>query len=156
ATMLALASRLDAQPLEVACEDARRRRLTTVPALDAYLQRYGRSGRRGAPRLRALLRELDPAHPSRSKLEVLTRRLLGDNRLGGFTREFPLTWGGRVYYFDFGYAADRLIIETNGRRWHDDPSDYEYDNKKWSVPALHGYRMIFATWDKVKYHPDAL
>jgi hypothetical protein len=43
----------------------------------------------------------------------------------------------------------RTILETNGRRWHDDPLDYEHDNEKWSVPAHHGYRLVFATWDKV-------
>ena len=156
ATLVALASRLDATRLEVACEDARRRRLTSVSALRAYLDRHGRSGRAGSAPLGRLLRELDPKHPSRSKLEVLTRRLLVANGLGNFTREFPLEWRGRRYYFDFAFEPSRLIVETNGRRFHDDPIDYEYDQEKWSVPARYGYRVVFATWSKVNNTPHAL
>ena len=44
----------------------------------------------------------------------------------------------------------------DGRRWHDDASDYEHDHEKWSVPARHGYRIVFATWDKVTRRPDEL
>jgi hypothetical protein len=58
--------------------------------------------------------------------------------------------------FDFGFDGERTILETNGRRWHDDPADYEDDYEKWSVPGRHGYRLVFATWDKVTRHPDAL
>jgi hypothetical protein len=76
ATLLALASELDEQALEVACEDARRRRLTSVPALRSYLDRYGRSGRPGVAALRDLVAGLDPRHPANSTLEVVTRRLL--------------------------------------------------------------------------------
>jgi hypothetical protein len=34
--------------------------------------------------------------------------------------------------------------------------DYEYDNEKWSVPARHGYRLVFATWSKVTQRPNEL
>jgi hypothetical protein len=38
-TLLSLAASLDSEALEIACEDARRRRLTSVPAMRAYLGR---------------------------------------------------------------------------------------------------------------------
>ena len=100
---MALAHELDDTALEVACEDARRRRLTSIPALYAYLDRFGVSGRPGVAALRRLLTELDPKHPSRSTLEVLTRRLLVAHGITGFTREFPLAWNGRTYSFDFAF-----------------------------------------------------
>ena len=71
-------------------------------------------------------------------------------------REFPLSWNGRTYLFDFAYPAQRTILETNGRRWHDDANDYEYDNEKWSVPGRLGFRLVFATGNKVNQHPGAL
>jgi very-short-patch-repair endonuclease len=71
-------------------------------------------------------------------------------------REYPLEWGGRTHFFDFAFERCQTILETNGRRWHDDPADYERDNEKWSVPGRHGYRMIFATWRKVTERPDQL
>jgi hypothetical protein len=49
-----------------------------------------------------------------------------------------------------------VILETNGRRWHDDANDYERDNDKWSVPGRCGFRIVFATWDKVINRPDEL
>jgi very-short-patch-repair endonuclease len=103
--------------------------------------------------LRRLLAELDPKSPSRSTLEMLTRRLLVAHRITDFTRELPLSWNGRTYSFDFAFERQRTILETNGRRWHDDPADYEDDHEKWSVPGRHGYRLVLATWDKVTRGP---
>jgi very-short-patch-repair endonuclease len=153
-TLLALATSLDAEAFEIACEDARRRRLTSVPGLLAFLARV--PGRPGVAALRQLLDELDPVHAARSTLEVKTRRLLVAHGLTGFVREFPLSWSGRTYLFDYAFPAHRVILETNGRRWHDDATDYEHDNEKWSVPARHGYRIVFATWEKVTHDPDRL
>ena len=155
-TLVALATALDAEAFEIACEDVRRRRLTSIPAPHAYLTRFGRAGHPGVASLRHLLAGLDPKHPSRSTLEVKTRRLLVAHGLREFTREFPLVWKGRTYLFDFAFERQRTILETNGRRWHDDSSDYEHDNEKWSVPGRHGYRIVFATWKKVTQNADAL
>jgi hypothetical protein len=156
ATLLRLAHLLDEEPFEIACEDARRRRLTSVPALRTYLERFGRRGRPGVAPLRLLLDQLDRVHPARSTLEVKTRRLLVAHGLTDFVREFPLEWCGRTYRFDFAFTAAPTVLETNGRRWHDDPSDYEHDNEKWSVPGRHGFRLVLATWEKVTRRPDDL
>ncbi|HEX4493270.1 MAG TPA: hypothetical protein VH914_18855 [Acidimicrobiia bacterium] len=156
ATIVALAHALDSESFEIACEDARRRRLTTVAALRAYLNRHGRRGLQGVRATRALLDELDPFTPSRSMLEVKTRRLLVASGFGDFERELPLEWNGRIYRYDFALRASRTILETNGRRWHDDAADYEHDNEKWSVPARYGWRIVFATWDKVTRRPESL
>ncbi len=135
---------------------ARRRRLTSVPALESYVARFARAGRPGISTLRDLLVLLDPVHAARSTLEVKTRRLLVANGFTDFVRELPLSWGGRTYRFDFAFDVRRTILETNGRRWHDDPADYEHDNEKWSVPGRFGYRIVLATWDKVTRRPREL
>jgi very-short-patch-repair endonuclease len=149
ATLLRLAHVLDTETFEIACEDARRRGLTSVPALRKYLERHAQRGRLGVSALRNALDQLDPAHPARSTLEVLTRRLLVAHGLGDFVREFPLEWNGRTYFYDFAFPEQHVILETNGRRWHDDATDYEHDQEKWSVPGRRGFRIVFATWDKV-------
>jgi hypothetical protein len=154
ATLVALAHALDAEAFEVACEDARRRGLTGVPALRNYLERHGRKGLPGTRATRDLLDELDPVNAARSTLEVKTRRLLVASGFTEFVREFPLAWNGRTYRYDFCFPRSRTILETNGRRWHDDPADYEDDNEKWSVPGRHNYRIVLATWAKVTRHPD--
>jgi very-short-patch-repair endonuclease len=155
-TLVALAASLESERFEIACEDARRRGLTSVPALTAYLHSFGGPGRAGVAPLRRLLRELDPANAARSTLEVKTRRLLVQHGLRDFVREFPLAWNGKTYRFDFAFVRERSILEANGRRWHDDPVDYERDHDKWSIPGRHGYRIVFATWDKVTRCPQQL
>ena len=158
-TLVALASGVgdgDGEAFEIACEDARRRRLTSVPALRTYLAQHGKAGRPGVAALRGLLAELDPVHPAASTLEVKTRRLLVANGLTDFVREFPLVWNGRRYRFDFCFVQQRTILETNGRRWHDDATNYERDNDKWSVPGRHGFRVVFATWQKVTRDSEGL
>jgi hypothetical protein len=91
ATLLALAAALDDGPFEIACEDARRRRLVSVPSLRAYLDRWGRAGRPGVAALRRHLRVLDPMYPARSTLEVKTRRLLVAHGLDDFIAELGAT-----------------------------------------------------------------
>jgi len=156
ATLLRLAHELDGEAFEIACEDARRRRLTSVPALRRDLERHATRGRPGVSALRRVLDELDPQHPARSALEVRARRLLVAYGLDDFVREFPLEWKGRTYRYDFAFPSRRVILETNGRRWHDDANDYEHDNEKWSVPGRCGYRIVFATWGKVDRRPEEL
>jgi hypothetical protein len=102
-TLAALAATLGNEAFEIACEDARRRRLTSVPALESYLARFARAGRPGISTLRDLLVQLDPVHAARSTLEVKTRRLLVANGFTDFVRELPLSWGGRTYRFDFAF-----------------------------------------------------
>jgi very-short-patch-repair endonuclease len=156
ATLLLLAHVEREEALEVACEDARRRQLTSLRAIEEYLDRWQQRGRPGLRALRSLVAELDPVHPARSKLEVLTRRLLVANGLGDFVREHPLTDGARRYWYDFAFVRERVILEVNGQRWHGDPADFERDQAKWSVPARHGFRLVLATWAKVTRNPDAL
>jgi hypothetical protein len=144
ATLVRVAHLLDTEAFEIACEDARRRGLTSVSALEAYIDRFGGKGVTGVAPMRALLRQLDPVHPSRSTLEVKSRRLLVAHGLGDFVREYPLAWNGRRYLYDFAFPLRRTILETNGRRWHADPNDYEHDNEKWSVPGRHGFKLVLA------------
>jgi hypothetical protein len=53
-------------------------------------------------------------------------------------------------------AARRVGSGVFRRRWHDDAADYEHDTEKWSVPGRLGYRIVFATWDKVTECPAQL
>ena len=70
-------------------------------------------------------------------------------RLTDFVREFPLDWHGRTYRFDFAFER-RTILETNGA-WHDD-ARLRATTRSGASPAA-GYRLVFATWDKVTRRP---
>ena len=96
-----------------------------------------------------------PCIAARSTLEVKTRRLLVAHGFTDFVREFPLAWSGRTLPL-------RLRVRTAAARSSrptaaagtTTPRDYEHDNEKWSVPGRHGYRIVFATWDKVTRDPE--
>src|SRR5262245_25999833 len=62
ATLMVLAHELDDVALEIACEDARRRQLTSIPALHAYLDRFATPGRPGVAGLRRVVTQLDLKH----------------------------------------------------------------------------------------------
>jgi hypothetical protein len=116
ATLVALAAELAPEAFEIACEDARRRRLTSVPALRAYLSQHGKAGRAGVTNLRGLLDDLDPVHAARSTLEVKTRRLLVANGISQFVREFPIDWNGRTYASAFPAGWDIASCSRRGTR----------------------------------------
>ncbi|HLM18741.1 MAG TPA: type IV toxin-antitoxin system AbiEi family antitoxin domain-containing protein [Acidimicrobiia bacterium] len=105
ATLLRLAHVLDEESFEIACEDARRRRLTSILALRRYLERHAKRGRPDVIALRRLLEDLDPEHPARSALEVKARRLLVTYGFDEFVRGFPLEWKGRTYRYDFAFPG---------------------------------------------------
>jgi very-short-patch-repair endonuclease len=82
---------------------------------------------------------------------IATRSRLSASSLGVF---HAIEARGRRYRYDFAFPAERVILETNGRRWHDDAADFEHDQEQWSVPARHGFRIVFAPWDRITRHPD--
>ena len=96
-------------------------------------------------------------HPSRSTLEVKTRRLLVAHGLTDFVREFPLEWNGRTYRFDFCFERDaqRSSRPTGGAGTTTRPTT-STTTRSGACPARHGYRIVFATWDKVTRTPDLL
>ena len=139
--------------VEIACEDARRRRLRQFRA-----QRTGPFG--GARRARvdacalgrSSTRRIRLARRSRSRPDACSLRTASPTSCASSRS----TWNGRTYFFDFCFELERVILEVNGRRWHDDAADYERDNEKWSVPGRLGYRIVFATWDTVTRRPERL
>ena len=54
----------------------------------------------------------------------------------------PLSWKGRTYRFDFAFPSQLTILETNGRRWHEDPVDYEDDNGNGAFPDVTGTSLF--------------
>ncbi len=55
-----------------------------------------------------------------------------------------------------GIEATLLRLAHLGRRWDHDATDYRRDQRKWSIPARHGFRLVFATWSDVAEHPGCL
>ncbi len=110
-----------------------------------------RPGAPGASRLRRVLTLADPA--SGSVLESVLRVHLLLAGLVGFETQRPLrdVRSGHVLRADFCWSQERLVVETDGAAWHDEPArDRRVDN---SLAAL-GYRVLRYTWAEVVHEPE--
>ena len=99
--------------------------------------------RRGAARARRVLEGCDPECGSVLESVQRVRMLLAG--LDGFATQVVLRTAP-VLRVDFCFAADRLVVEVDGARWHPDPArDQHRDN---ALAAL-GWRVLRFTWHEV-------
>lgn len=154
-TLLDLAGIVPAESLRRAVEEAEVLRLLDVPGVADLLKRS--RGCRGAGRLRLQLSQLDPrASETRSTLE---RRFLALCRRAALPapevnvilhlREGPVE-------ADFVWHDARLIVETDGRQFHDTASAFERDRLRDQRLALADWRVIRCTWRQLVHEPTEL
>jgi very-short-patch-repair endonuclease len=65
--------------------------------------------------------------------------------------QYWINVNGTWYRVDFAWPELRLILECDGRRYH----DFESDRERWSALAGDGWRIIYATWRDVCRSPEA-
>lgn len=156
-TLVDLGAEVSEAELEVALDDALRRKLTTVPMLNDTIERLGRKGRPGVRHLRALLdqrAELDGWTDTGFETHLL--RIL---RAGGLPT--PQTQvkihqpdGRFVMRVDLAYS-DRLVgIEADSARWHMDRARFEADRAKRATAESLGWTILAFTHRQVRYQPD--
>jgi predicted transcriptional regulator of viral defense system len=114
--------------------------------------------------LRTLARQLDHAagRPTARYARVLagrpprTRSVLEDRVhdlivAGGFEPpdvNIALDLGGRRVIPDFRWPAQRLCVEADGRRWHDNPQARADDAERQALLEAHGERVLRVTWEQ--------
>jgi very-short-patch-repair endonuclease len=152
-TIIDLAGVLTAPQLETAFESARHERLVTADSLARALHQLGTRGRRGSASLRSLLATLADDPPAESALEVRVERLLRASALPKPQRQVEVEVDARRYRLDFAWPELLVALECDGRRWH----DFEHDRRRWSaISSATGYRILWATWERVRDEPDRL
>ena len=62
------------------------------------------------------------------------------------------TWIGRV---DVCYPHARLVIELDGRRWHDSHLAREDDRRRDNALVVAGWRVVRITWRELMDDPAA-
>lgn len=144
-TLIDLAPLVSNAQLELAVEDARRRRVVTPAALEQLLARApaNQAGRR---KLLTVLSRISGTTPTDSGLEVKVVRLL---RRGGFpepVRQEILTdegeFAGRV---DLVYPERKLVIEVQSHRWHDGRRHIDDDSARHNRHHAMGWIVMKAT-----------
>ena len=141
-TLADLAAYLPEVQLRRAVRQALSLRRTNLRQLNEVLNRLG--PRRGSRKLRRIVAER-PA-PTKSTLEDIVLDLV---LAAGF--EHPdvnkrIRVGNRWLEPDLRWPAQRLIIEADGRQWHDNPIARADDAERQALLEASGERIVRITW----------
>jgi hypothetical protein len=124
--------------------------------------------RRGAPMLRSILCEWHPTTPNdsasgkatspvlRSPLEARLLALIVASGLPRPSCNRKVENGSEHIEVDFLWPEQRLVVETDGERFHDNPLAFERDRKRDRVLQLHGYGVVRFTHAQIEKEPDAV
>jgi hypothetical protein len=144
-TLLDLAVVLDDRELTRAVNEARVLRLVSPTELAEAIKRA--RGKRGAGRLRAILEP--PGAPTESILEDEFGKFLDDYGIPrGLTNQRIGRWK-----VDMVWPEQRLIVELDGRAFHDHPEAFERDREKDAELQALGFRVVRITWRRLKRQP---
>jgi very-short-patch-repair endonuclease len=109
---------------------------------------------RGRHGLKALKQALLITRPqdvlTRSELERRALKLIAAARLPGPEVNVRL----HRYEVDLLWRPQRLVVELDGRRWHDTPAARERDSRRDTNLLCAGYRVMRLTWRQVVNDPD--
>jgi hypothetical protein len=153
-TLLDLAEVVDRGALRRACNEAEVLRVFDGRALHDVLRRA--HGRRGAPRLRAVLADGRIGEAiTRNDLEEAFLALCDHAGLPApkVNVWIPLAEGGGQEA-DFLWPEQRLNAETDGGGVHDTPSSFEADRRRDQRLLRAGYRVVRFPWRQVFHAPD--
>lgn len=117
--------------------------------------RRAATARRGSPyagRFWHVLRLVDPR--SESVLESALRVVLAEAGVARPATQHRIRDGGRVIgRVDFAWVDERLVVETDGRRWHDPADRRHADRRRDNRWARLGWRVLRFTWAEVVHTP---
>ncbi len=154
-TLLDIATVIRTTALIRAIDQAERLRLFDGNELEALMERA--IGHRGVPALRAALAEF-PAEPAFTRSE-LERRFLDLCQRAGIPVprvNAGVEAGGESFEVDFLWSERRLIVETDGYRFHSSPRAFEADRHREQVLAMAGWRVVRFSWRQVTEGPEAV
>ena len=154
-TIVDLAAVVHPARLRHIVEDTKHAGLTSYESIGACLTSVAR---RGKPGVRSLTLVLDRLGPGRSPLSTLERMMV--DLLGGSGLPMPVTlfpFPGRQFVagcVDFAYPEAKLVLETDGRRWHARIKELTRDRERDLEAARHGWQTLRFLYEHVDGDPD--
>jgi very-short-patch-repair endonuclease len=153
-TLVDLAGIASPKVLTEAVEEAAVLSMLNVPAIDKILEE---SRRRGSRRLNLILEEwrrYTPRMRLRSRMEAKLLPLLTRHSLSIPETNEKLRIAGRVFEVDFLWREQRVVVETDGGRFHDNPMAQKRDGDRNRLLARAGYRVPRIGWEQLRDEPD--
>jgi very-short-patch-repair endonuclease len=113
-------------------------------------------GRTGNRQLRLLIAELEPGAHAESERRL--HRLLRRAGITGWVAQYEVRLaGGGSRFVDVALPRQRIAIEVDGRRHHDDASDrFDDDRARANELVALGWRVLRVTWNELVLRPDRI
>ena len=129
----------------------------TAVELHACFEALRRRGVPGVKLLDRLLNELFAVAPiGLSELEKRVMMALQAADVRGFEPQFKPPWyDGRRGIVDFANHALRIVLEADGRCWHDTTQATEDDHRRDRLAASHGWVTIRVGWSEIVDRPNS-
>lgn len=155
-TLLDLCGFVDEATLEVALDDALRRRLVTLPRLRWRLRGAPARGKAGMGVLRRLVLERTHSQPTpESPLETLFMRLVRKSRLPRPVGQYEIRRHGRfVARVDFAYAERKIAIEVEGYAYHAGKRAWQRDLDRRNTLQMLGWVVVHVTSEQLRHRPE--
>ena len=153
-TVVDLSSLLPADALAKLVTSCVTRRGASLAGLGAVLGETRRRGRPGGPALAAVLDDLAGAPVPRTALESMLDASLASVGLGHALAEYPLPTDGSMSGFvDRCFPEVKLIVEADGRRWHERYEAMERDRRRDRQAARRGFLTLRVMYEELKAGP---
>ncbi len=145
--------------VEKCLDTALRKELFTTWEVHRFVARVAKRGRNGIGTIRPLLDErLTWVGHTESDLEDLFRRVISST-----SHPMPMTQyelvepsGRFVGRFDFAYVEQKVLIETDGERFHTDSVSFQRDREKQNRAHALGWTVYRFTWRQLVDEPYAV
>ena len=142
-TLVDLSARLSLPHLGRAVDDALRRRILTLPALDRCVARLvGAPGRRPAAVHEVLAQRVPGYDPGDSDLETRVLRVVVGAGFPPPVQQYRIRVGGRSFKIDLAYPARRLAIELDGWEFHRTRTAFDEDRARANLLVAHGWTLV--------------
>jgi len=121
--------------------------------LDADIR--ANKGRTGNGQLKVLRFGIEPGAQAESERRM--HRLLRRAGLNGWVPQYEIQLPSGSRYLDVAFPEQRVALEVDGRRTHDDKSDrFDDDRARQNELVALGWRVLRVTWTMLTRRPDAL
>jgi very-short-patch-repair endonuclease len=113
-------------------------------------------GMPGIRKLRPIVdyRSPDTYQPPVTELERLLYRLLDHPLLPDYTRQMPMRYRRVTATVDAYIPSWTLIVEGDGRRWHNRRADHDRDRRRDNEATAHGYAVLRFTYEMLRDQAD--
>jgi len=154
-TIVDCAGDLHTRELAGLVEQASVEGLFDVAAIDRVLDGPRRRGTKKLLRVLAPWRRYRRGIKIRSRMEAKLLPLLTEAALPIPQTNAKLRLGGKVYEIDFFWREQKLVVETDGGRFHDNPVAGGRDSERNHALAKAGYHLPRLGWEDLRDRPEA-